>query len=173
MSKIFYSLFLCLLVLATSSRANDDVAFTRPSLKGLKHLYVNVTRASTDNDYGFLSDDDIKTAVESKLRIAGIQLADDKDAAHVLEHEGAFLSVSLTVIRAEYGSIYAFHIGIEVDQTTRLLRNQTIVVPLSATWSRGTTGILTKDRLRSIRDNMNDLIDIFVNAYLSVNPKMP
>ena len=67
---------------------------------------------------------------------------------------------------------YAFHLEIAIVQPVRLMRNPSIVIPLSDTWSSGVTGVLGRDRLRSIREELNDLTDKFVNAYLSENPRL-
>jgi len=162
--------FLCLLFFTLFARADDEQDWSRQSLKGLKRVAVSVERAS-DEDYGFLSDYDLRTAVETKLRIAKILISDEP--RNVLKEDGAFLCVQLTVVRPEEETlaVYAFHLKLQVQQPVKLMRNPAIILPLSVTWSTEVTGLLGKRTMRTVRNQLDDLTDRFINAYLSENPR--
>jgi hypothetical protein len=59
------------------------------------------------------------------------------------------------------------HVLVQFNQNAMLERSREIV-PVS-TWSTGT--LVTADDAQTIRDKVKDLIDKFLNAWLSVNPK--
>jgi hypothetical protein len=119
------------LICVISLLAEDDPKFSRPSLKGLKRFSVSIQRTSTDETRGFLTEDDLRAAIESKLRAAGIRIDETKNT---FEGQGANLAVKLTVIHprlCEDG--YAFNLEIEVAQPARLLRNPSTLVPFAVT----------------------------------------
>jgi hypothetical protein len=42
---------------------------------------------------------------------------------------------------------------------------------VAETWSTGGIGYVGMSKVRSIRDNLDDYLDIFINDYLTANPK--
>jgi len=61
-----------------------------------------------------------------------------------------------------------YDITLEFKQYVTLVRSPSAQA-YGATWSTGYMGY--NPQLRDIRDKMKDRVDIFINAYLSVNPK--
>jgi hypothetical protein len=51
-----------------------------------------------------------------------------------------------------------------------LVRNPKIR-DLVTTWNKGMTGFASINVSRNIRQNVGDVIDLFINDYLAVNPK--
>jgi hypothetical protein len=98
-----------------------------------------------------------------KLRQAGIPVLD-------LNLGEAYLDIFLQLIPASDG-LWPYTIKVEVFQEVALVREPSIVVPLAVTWSVGSYGRARKQEVRNLRDNVKDLVDKFINAYLAVNPK--
>ena len=148
--------------------ADDDSSLTRPSLKGLRGFSVEARSANERSDLLEISSDQLTTDVELKLRKTGIQVLPSNRA---LKDGGAFLSISLTLVSPkESPDLFAFHLEMSVDQIVApMLRPDT--PGLASTWSVGSTGIVTRARVRAIRDQLSDLTDQFLNAYLAVNPR--
>jgi hypothetical protein len=53
----------------------------------------------------------------------------------------------------------------------RLDRDPSIKIFAATTWDVAELGTVGRVNLRSIRERIKDLVDMFINAYLSVNPK--
>lgn len=152
-------LVMVLLVAANAATA-VDAGFSRASLKGLKGVQVLVEPLQTEVEQGGLNKASIQTDVELKLRQAGIT---------VLTEEGTpYLYID---VNTSSGSLYAYFVGVKLCQTVRLDRDPSIQVLLATTWDVGEVGTVGRVNLRSIRDRIKDLVDMFINAYLSVNPK--
>ena len=125
-----------------------------------------------------LSEEAIRTDVELKLRMAGIPVLSGLAEASTTPGR-PILSIVLFGTQQDAGgtsqlktAIYS--IDVEFYQKVRLVR-WAMAYELSAiTWSVGTFGV-KKDTdaeiVRKIREFTKDLVDSFINAYLSVNPK--
>jgi hypothetical protein len=110
-----------------------------------------------------LTDQAIQTDVEQKLRQGGVRVVTPEEAHRLPGRPHLYVNVNLT----DNGR--AASIDLELDQDVRLERNgQT--VPSVATWvddaliAPNTTG-------QHIRDVIKNLVDHFLNAWLSFNPK--
>jgi len=66
---------------------------------------------------------------------------------------------------------YAYSAKVELRQRVTLVHNPAVSI-LAGTWSAtGTIGTVGSHKLASLRDNVRDLTDQFINAYLAANPK--
>ena len=145
-----------------------DNEVTRSTLRGIKGVYVIVDSLTPEIEKSGLIVDLLKTDVELKLRLAGIKVLSNEEF-----HAGPagiipILGVTPTIMKST--TIYIYNIGIMLNQGVILLRQQEdLKVSIAITWSHGLTGFTSN--LHSIRDRVKDLVDIFINAYLSVNPK--
>jgi hypothetical protein len=164
-----------LVVVSVPVRADDD-ELTRPSLAGLKGIAVSVGFSCNACEAGAapveinLDEEVIRTDVELKLRKTGIPLVAKEKTETLLAEDGAFLHVMITIIGVD-STVYGFHLELEVEQPARLRRAPSALAPLAVTWSVGVSGVVGKERVRAIRDNLGDLTDRFLNAFLSVNPR--
>ena len=99
----------------------------------------------------------LRTDVEIKLRIAGIKVSDES---------APFLYVNVNI--AYVGNeIYFLTINIEFHQPVYLRRNS--FATFGSTWS--SEGFGPAHQSDGVRKKLEDYMDIFINAYLSVNPK--
>jgi hypothetical protein len=76
--------------------------------------------------------------------------------------------VNANVLKHKALNRYIFNIMIELSQDVSLNRTPKVKAT-AATWSVSVTGF-TADA-STVRDQLKELVDAFVNAYLSVNPK--
>ena len=143
----------------------------RDSLKGLPGVEVVVQIFKDEAEQAGFDEQAFQTDVELKLRMAGIR---------VLETKGRGLSRLYLNVTALHGDRRAaYSISLELIQDV-LLRHQPPSNPedssedalggaatLATTWSSGLLGLGTAAHAR---DASKDLVDIFANDWLAVNP---
>ena len=103
----------------------------------------------------------IQTDIELKLRLAGLRVVTEEEAVllpgsprvHVTTFVGPVAEVSL--------------VEVKLMQRVRLDRNAQSVY--SATWQKNS--VSWNVHAQFVRDQIKDVVDQFVNAWLSVNPK--
>jgi hypothetical protein len=141
-----------------------DTQPERNSLRGLKGIYVLVEHLNKDLIKDGLNTDTIKTDVEQKLRLAGIGILSRDDFFKELGYP--YLYIDANALKLQRGG-YVYNIDVALMQAVILER---FFVRLQAqTWSREDLG--ATPRLDTIRDSIEILVDQFINAYLSANPK--
>lgn len=148
-----------LLGLLTATANADDDKFARASLVGLKGLAIVLEALPPEVEAVGLQKEQVQTDVELKLRLAGISvLAESPTYIYIYTN---FLTES---------EPWAYNLVVELRQNVQTEKGIFLVgVP---TWSIATLckgGSL--NFLKSFREQLRDLMDIFINAYLSVNPK--
>jgi hypothetical protein len=159
-----------LLVTTTAATAQGDDEYTRKSLRGLKGVQVVVEGIKPEAEASGLYAAAILTDVELKLRQAGIKVLTGAEAR--VAPGQPYLYVQVGLASNPKTELYAFFIRVELCQDVQLLRDPSSLAGGIATWSpAGTVGTVGKENLRTLRDNIKDQVDKFINAYLSVNPK--
>ena len=154
--------FILLITTGTAvSRASDD-EYTRESLKGLKGVRVVIENIDPEVERAGLTKASIRTDVELKLRLAGIPVLSEKTY-------GPFLYVQTAVFPSRSG-YWPFCIIVALHQDVILARDRSIFVPANS-WDVTYVGLVGKGSARKVRDEIKDMVDDFINAYLSVNPK--
>ena len=113
-----------------------------------------------------MTEEQIETDVELRLRKAGIKVVDNS------EPEFLFLSIDIGAVRSQ--GLYAFAIWVKYHQPVRLVRDLSIM-SIGTTWGATTTrfvGIVSRERLNKfVREKVADRVDEFINDYLAANPK--
>lgn len=143
-----------------------DTESARATLKGLSGVRVLID-LTPDAERAGLTMVQLQTDVELRLRQAGIAVL-TKEEWHSSPGQ-PWLWVQVTTLRTATG-LSAYHIGVELNQNVFLERNSS---PSDAsTWSTaGITGIVGAAKFPTLRDDVKDEVDRFINAYLSVNPR--
>ena len=103
----------------------------------------------------------LRNDTELKLRLAGINVV----APNVPGKPSLY--VNARVIKFGQRDRYVFNIRVELVQSVSLERSPQVKVD-AATWSTSVTG--TSHKLSTVRDQLAELVDVFINAYLSANP---
>jgi hypothetical protein len=103
--------------------------------------------------------------LELKLRQTGITILD-----RPTPNQPA-LSVSIDMLRGG-GPIRQIMIHVQVLQFVRLPPLGSIErTTIAATWDKNYFGAISVTDLPRLRDHIDELLDIFLNDYLAVNPK--
>jgi len=158
------------LLWAGGAGAGDD-EYNRATLKGLKGVWVVIGELDQDAIADGLTKQQLQTDVELRLRKVGIRVVLTQDESRKMP--GApILHVSAPMMKSESG-LYAYSICAELIQGVALARDTNIFV-LGTTWSTQEIGTVGKNKMvQSVRGAVGDLVDEFINAYLSVNPIAP
>jgi hypothetical protein len=161
---------LCLLLpLLVIASASDDKA-DRATLKGIKTVCVVVETADQAR-YKF-SKEALQTDIEGKLKQAGIDV--DKNGTTCLYlNVRALQAIERQAIRRKEKPIplYAVDVRLEFLQTVALTRDPTAKTD-APTWSVANMATVAADDLGGTAlEITTSLVDQFVTAYKSVNPR--
>jgi hypothetical protein len=134
----------------------EDNDFERQTLVGITAVKVLVEQLPPGAAKLGLTAGSIQTDVELKLRLAGMR---------TMASSATYLYVNVNVI----GSSRAANILVELRQNARLENYPTILAIGATTWRSGSLG--ENPNAQGIRNTIKDLVDQFLNDWLSVNPK--
>jgi hypothetical protein len=159
------AIFLCPMVLvfglgATVHALSNNHIYSRVTLRGLASSRILVKVFDSNGKSIERLESAIIKDLNRKLRIAGIRV--DPKSNNSIELYVNILEVP------EVPETLMYVIEIAVFQKGRLTRNETASICDVCTWSLGYYGL--SHNMSKIRDNTKGQIDVFVNAYLSVNP---
>lgn len=151
--------------------------YQRASLQGLKGIYVLIDGQFDDLIREGLTKDQLKTDVELQLRKARIKVLTEQEFETM--PESPHLSITVSSSKGAIGvsgsysktTFYAIGLLIQLHQDVILIRNPKMKIS-GVTWKTILTGWHeAKDVKNSVRENLKDGIDIFMNDYLTANPK--
>ena len=133
------------------------------TLQGIDALAVVVEQIAPDAERDGLTQAQLQTDVERRLRQSGIKV-DPASTYH--------LQVSLMTYRPpDRRSLYAFSIALALLQPVRLIRYPTLVFNDGVTWRTGSVGLTERGRLREIRAYVIHDVQDFIHAFRAQNPK--
>jgi hypothetical protein len=160
--KNLISLMTWLLIGSTTALGGSDSDLERATLRGINEFSVVVEDPGLRVAEEGLRKDQIQADAELRLRKASIPITEFKG--------GAFLYVSTNLVALKDGRGFAYSLKVSFDQTVVVVTNK--VVTATSTWSVGSVGFAGSSVVtQSVREDIGDLVDRFINAYLSVNPK--
>ena len=139
------------------------------SLTGLKYFIVQVSFDKDLETEGYNSET-IKTDTELELRLADLNVINYEQYDYDKINKTASLVIEVRAMVEEIGYIFHISVGVmEAVTVPRLNRDDYAAM----TWGKSTLGITPSGYKgwRFIRDNVKDLVDKFLNAYLKDNPK--
>jgi hypothetical protein len=139
------------------------------SLRGLEGLSVVIGSISPVLQ-GEITKEQIQTDVELKLRMAGIKIVPEQESVGIPGKPNLYVTITAKSLSLESLGIFPISISLQLYQGVYLQRNPNILVGVP-TWERITVGAVGKKRVGMLRDEVRDLVDIFINDFLSVNPK--
>jgi len=157
--------FVLLLPLLAASAYCIDLG--SDSLKGLKSAAVLIEGLDTADETALgVSEKTLKTDVELKLRLAGLTVEQPPAS-----HEAGLLFVRIDPLRVGPVGGYAASVRLELYQGVNITRGQGIAT-LAMTWYSSMMVYAPPGRIGAdIRQEVRDLADRFLNAYLAANPK--
>ena len=136
---------------------NDE--FSRKTLKGIMAVLVVVESIEPEIEEAGLTRSQVQTDVELKLHLTRLNVEHGKTG-------WPRLLVYVNILMTSYGA-YVYVVNLELEQLVYLERNKKPT--RAATWFTGVFGIVSE--LDKIRKTIKDRVDVFLNAWLSVNPK--
>ena len=146
---------------AVTSRAGDVEA---PLLHGLKEVFVNVEDLDFRVERLGLTTEHLRKDAELRLKMAGIEVRSEKES---MTRPGIpQLHMIVRVLHTPSGD-YAVHIRVELLEQVSLLRQAGKEV-FASTWTSGKFGVTPS--LSEVGQQQQELIDKFINEYLSANP---
>jgi hypothetical protein len=150
--------------LVGSSVYGVDDRYARESLRGITGTGILIEPLGPELKGAGLTVDQLKADVESKLKSAGIKIINEKDI--LAETGNPYLHLMTGVLKTNK-QYYVYAVTADFCQDATLTRNK--LSAMFTTWSIGGYGLT--DNLGEIRNIAKDIIDQFINAWLSVNPK--
>jgi len=115
-----------------------------------------------------LTQEQVKTDVELRLRKAGIRVLTEKECRATMGHPYLSVSISISEIKISNDRVgYAYGIGVNLYETVMLARG---FEAIGSIWSVSSIGAFGKDA-NPIPGSINDIVDKFINDYLAANPK--
>ncbi len=162
-------IFTCFAFLISASPVHSsDDEDARLSLKGLQGIFVLIGELPPEFKEAGLTEYQVQTDVELKVLMAGIKL---------LSGEAKVPGDPFLYVRIEGGKVkkppnaVSVLFAIELQQKVCLFRDPKYFL-WTPTWSSTKWGLVPETGFTErVRETVKDTIDIFINAYLSVNPK--
>ena len=137
----------------------------RDILRDLQRCGVLIEDLQPQIERDGLTKRQLQADTELKFRMAGIKVLSHKE---VQEKSSPFFYLRIRVLKLRSGC-YSYHIA--ADLCEKVLSVRKSYLTWAATWSQLPETIGFTCRLSDIRQDAKDMVDGFINAYLSVNPK--
>ncbi len=148
--------------------AQTDSQSSRQSLRDLTGVFVLVDKLLPDAEQDGLSSSQIQTDVEQRLKTAGIKVLTMEE---MLKAPGMpTLYVDVNTLKRQ--DAYSYSIEVILQQNVRLERDSRVLF-IAPTWKIGAVGWVGATNINQIRNGISDMLDRFITAYISVNPKDP
>lgn len=149
-----------------SKAEENELSVTAKPLKDLGSIAVLVEDLGPDGVKAGISKEKLKASVELRLRQNGLAVREVKQTTL----ESPWLYINTNILYVENGDFFIYKISIALNQTVRLLRNDTMV--RADTWEKGYLGISPPDNIsEKVEKNVDTLLTFFLNDYLAANPK--
>ena len=167
--------WLMILIIVTFSLSLTSSVFginglsNRATLRGLKGVGVLVEKLPTEVEKEGLDRNELQRAVESKLQSAGIRLLTKEESLRAPGEPYLYININVNIAKTE-SDIYPYSIDLLLIQKVSLLRDPKLT-SYAVTWSTGGVGSIAKPILSQLRESVEAMVDVFVNAYLMENPK--
>ena len=185
-------IILALFILDSSAFSFKDTKESRETLRGVTPLYVVIEGITPELEQNGMSLNQLKTDVEYKLKKAGINVITTREERDPAGSFPAGLHVRINALKSDILKstinidYYAISIDVELIQRCLPLTHESVSLfakkdidlfyisshsGLACTWSTGNIYLAGGERIIDIRDCVQELVDQFIKAYVSVNPK--
>ena len=165
--RVIAVIVLVMVALPIIARGDDGVKAYNPSLRGIEGVVVEVAPIKPEIEKAGLSRNQMQADVEEKLRQTGLNLWNPD----IFGEENRKLMWPRLYVRTgtlkTAANEYVYVVDLDLQQMVYPMRKSPSF--RATTWSTGVFGI-TGD-LNKIKSSINDLVDDFLNAWQSENPK--
>ena len=159
-----------LLTLLIPNLAQGQSNARRESLRGLGGVEVLVEKIDPQAERFGLTQSQVQTDTELRLRKAGIRVLSEENTA---KQGSPFLYVNINTSEAKekaISGVFSYSIVLELRQRVILERDTSIRV-MGTTWTITSKGVVGQNKLPSLREIVADYVDEFINDYLAVNQR--
>ncbi|NIO20990.1 MAG: hypothetical protein GTN76_09680 [Candidatus Aenigmarchaeota archaeon] len=160
-------MLLALMELRSSKPAfaqDDDL--NRQTLRGIQGVHIVIESLKPEISGDGLAEERLRVKTVKKLQAAGLKVLSETE--NQMTPGRPYIYVHSSVFKYRYFPLYIYNNKIELVQDAYLVRTINIRAE-AVTWSVSATGLAP--RLEAIRTSMERLLDYFIEAYLSANPK--
>ena len=147
-----------LIALVSPSVLADDDKLSRATLKGIITVSVLVEDLPSGASKLGLTVETIYRDVELKLRSAGLRVITHAPTGTPY----VYVQINMT----DYSAATHIQVDLAQDMLIKRTLEDAVGVP---TWSKG--GVMSKPTAQGVRNMVRDLVESFLNAWNSVNPK--
>jgi hypothetical protein len=159
-----------LLIFASKSPTSAiDSKSNRATLRGLEGVAVLVEQFSPEVEKEGLVKNRLQTELELKLRMAGIKVLTKEECLKTPGEPYLYVNINVNIAKTE-SDIYPYSIDILLIQKVSLVRDPNQAT-YAVTWSTGGVGSIGKPILSQLQNSVEEILDVFVKAFLSENPK--
>jgi len=148
------------------SWAGDD-EHTRATLRGVEGVKVVIEYLKPEVERAGLTVQQLQTDVELRLRQAGIRVLTQAERHGIPGRPWLYINVNVS-LRSEI-PLAAYTIQVQLNQDASLTTDGSLAAV--STWSVGYIGTVGRAHLTTIREDIRERVDEFINAYLSVHPR--
>jgi hypothetical protein len=159
------------IVCSVAFGADDDNPYARETLRGLRGIKVVIEHLKPHTERAGLRRSQIQTDVKLRLRKAGIRVLTLEEGLATPGGPYLYININSSPGTGPLANLVAFNIEVALKQSAFLTRNTAITTLGATTWSIGFLVGVHQEDVRQIRDYVGDLVDAFINDYLSVNRK--
>jgi hypothetical protein len=150
-------------------------AENRIPFHGLKEIAVFVEDIDQDAVKDGLSKEQIKSAVETRIREAGIKVVPVEKSLSL--PTSPYLNIIVSTVKFSSGLEYVYGISVQLKQVVVIERKKPGIPPKTYLWattwekSDGVDITSVEDLAGNVRGHINEKIDAFIGEYLAANPK--
>lgn len=158
-----------MLVCAGAFGYGDTVSygdFSYMTLKGIRTLAVEFTGLYPDYRRYGLEEAALRTAVERRLRTAGLQVVSRDEAVRL--PGAALLRIETHANLVEY-RYYSYAVSLKLKQKIPLPADPESFIS-ETIWSTGATGIAEEYRLDKLNGEIDTLVEAFLKEHAAQNP---
>jgi hypothetical protein len=141
----------------------------RATLRGIKGVGVLVEKLSPEVEQQGLRRNELQKAVESKLQRAGIKVLTKTGSLAAPGEPYLYININVNIAKTE-SDIYPYSIDLLFTQKVSLVRDPKSTT-YAVTWSTSGVGSITKRFVDRLQESVENMVDIFIRAYLAENPK--
>ena len=165
MKKIRYASALVLSLAFSLVGSTVYGTFEDESMRGIDSIYIAIENINPDIRNEGFNEQTVRGDVELKVKSAGIKIIGENEW---LGSKGRPYLLITPIVKEISPNNYVYKIKMRIRQEAKLIRNPSLVV-FCTTWDTESFG--TSNSLSYIREDLEYLVDDFLNTWLSVNPE--
>ena len=157
--------FLLFIIFSTSTFAQTFTHDQRQTLRDLSRVLLVVEFAQASVEIDGLNRTELEIEIATRLRAGGVRLMNETTWSRT---PGVpYLYVLINTVKSDLG-FYSYNAEVKLNQEVIMVRNRELS-NMSTTWETTSLGFIGVNRIGSLRQEILELVDIFIEDYKSVN----